>query len=801
MNNLDEAAKYLNDILGREKSHSGALSSLGWINFLEKDYQNAERLLLQALEVEESYLHLFRLGRVYKGLDQPQKSLTCFLKSAKANPQFSEVFGYLGDYYLTVDNDAARAEKCYQKALQLDTSNPVATESLSKLLISQGRIDDTELLLKNYCGYNSRNFWANRLLGFLESNRGRHQEAVQHLQHAVRVSEKDAMVWECLAENFYHIGKFSSALKALDRAEEQPNVNVESVSYLNGVIKAKLGLFSDAVYSFEETLRINPKHAPTITLLCDCFVKLSEDLREQGSKGAGEENLLKAMKVLLAALDLNVHSTALFKTMGDVFWLLYRYVPEDKFIGDSSLLQFQLVTEEMGSRILGLFSNDLKVSDLNVPLRYCFLAYTAALRFIPDADALLQASLYLDISLILLELFDNIRNDSLYFTAIKFACFGLNLSPTSGVVWNYLGVLLSKRDSIKAQHAFIRSILISESAGTWSNLGLLYLENKDPSLAQQAFMKAHLLDSEEPKGWLGRSLVAKQTGRDFASIVAHAQDVSQGTCLELNYQYLLHLCKEKDSNTNTLYAELGRLLNSLDNKAQKDYRIWNLIGVVYERIGNFDSAIYALDTSLLHSSSEEDKLAAQSNLARLYLAADKLEKSLSTSLIVNQTGRSDLLSLFVEGLAFYFIGDIQGSLSTFERAFATGSSNSQLMSQAHLCLGKIVNALGSQEGVELSKEQLFQSYTLDPNNREAMYSLLSTGLQTSDATLIQSVLQEIVQPVFEKKDLVIEDAYVLSRYALITRDPVWAKKLCEKALHLFPSNFKIWHSLAKILIK
>jgi tetratricopeptide (TPR) repeat protein len=314
-------------------------------------------------------------------------------------------------------------------------------------------------------------------------------------------------------------------------------------------------------------------------------------------------------------------------------------------------------------------------------------------------------------------------------------------------------------------------------------------------------MRSHLLDSEDSTGWLGRALVAKQTGQDFASIVAHSQDVAQGACLELNYQYLLHLSRDKDTDTIVLSTELGRLLNSLDSNALKDNVIWNLIGLVYERTGNFGNAIEALDRAIQHCANNEDKLVIQCNLARLFLAAGQLDKSLSTSSFVNETGSSDLLSLFVEGLAHYFKDDIQSSLATFERAFATASSNSQLMSQAHLCLGKIVNGLGSQEGIELSKQQLFQSYTLDPTNREAMYSLLSTGLQTSDTTLIQSVLQELIQPILEKEEIVIEDSYVLSRYALITGDTVWAKKLCQKALHMFPANYKIWHSLVKILIK
>lgn len=46
----------------------------------------------------------------------------------------------------------------------------------------------------------------------------------------------------------------------------------------------------------------------------------------------------------------------------------------------------------------------------------------------------------------------------------------------------------------------------------WTNLGLLYLHHQDLELADQAFLRAQVLDSNYPLAWLGQGLAASAHG-------------------------------------------------------------------------------------------------------------------------------------------------------------------------------------------------------------------------------------------------------------------------------------------------
>lgn len=49
---------------------------------------------------------------------------------------------------------------------------------------------------------------------------------------------------------------------------------------------------------------------------------------------------------------------------------------------------------------------------------------------------------------------------------------------------------------------------------TWTNLGLLYLHHQDLELANEAFLRAQVLDSNYPLVWLGQGLVASAHGHE-----------------------------------------------------------------------------------------------------------------------------------------------------------------------------------------------------------------------------------------------------------------------------------------------
>lgn len=59
---------------------------------------------------------------------------------------------------------------------------------------------------------------------------------------------------------------------------------------------------------------------------------------------------------------------------------------------------------------------------------------------------------------------------------------------------------------------------------TWTNLGLLYLHEKDLELANQALFRAQTLDPEYTLAWAGQALVATANGHhaDSTTLFEHA---------------------------------------------------------------------------------------------------------------------------------------------------------------------------------------------------------------------------------------------------------------------------------------
>lgn len=54
-----------------------------------------------------------------------------------------------------------------------------------------------------------------------------------------------------------------------------------------------------------------------------------------------------------------------------------------------------------------------------------------------------------------------------------------------------------------------------QNVATWTNLGLLYLHHQDLELANQAFLRAQVLDPNYPLAWLGQGLVASAHGHEL----------------------------------------------------------------------------------------------------------------------------------------------------------------------------------------------------------------------------------------------------------------------------------------------
>lgn len=66
--------------------------------------------------------------------------------------------------------------------------------------------------------------------------------------------------------------------------------------------------------------------------------------------------------------------------------------------------------------------------------------------------------------------------------------------------------------------------IYSQNPSYWTNLGLLYLHNEDPELANHALYKAQVLNPEYSLAWVGQAFVAIANGHlpEAKAVLEHA---------------------------------------------------------------------------------------------------------------------------------------------------------------------------------------------------------------------------------------------------------------------------------------
>lgn len=67
-----------------------------------------------------------------------------------------------------------------------------------------------------------------------------------------------------------------------------------------------------------------------------------------------------------------------------------------------------------------------------------------------------------------------------------------------------------------------------QSVATWANLGLLYLYHDDLELANEALLRAQILDPDYTLAWVGQAMVAAANGHEADSrrLLEHAVGLS-----------------------------------------------------------------------------------------------------------------------------------------------------------------------------------------------------------------------------------------------------------------------------------
>ncbi len=145
---VDKAVEAANTQIAKVPNNSAFYDLLGTVLFNnKKDYKGAEMALRKAAELDKKNSDaLLKLGQALRAGGSVDQAIATFQQSIKDNPGEISFYILLGELYEGQKNwDAAKG--MYQKALQIQPDNPVASNNLAYVMLQTGGNVDVALSL------------------------------------------------------------------------------------------------------------------------------------------------------------------------------------------------------------------------------------------------------------------------------------------------------------------------------------------------------------------------------------------------------------------------------------------------------------------------------------------------------------------------------------------------------------------------------------------------------------------------------------------------------------------------------
>ncbi|NXP43609.1 TTC37 protein, partial [Heliornis fulica] len=279
---MDQASKISQDLLLSHPDLAESHALEGFIHYSQKDYEQAERSFLNAIErkAETAEYHLY-LGLTYWFMSDETKkdkgkALTQFLKAAKFDIYLGSVFRYIGNYYRDVAADTSRARGCYKKAFELDETDEESGAAAVQLSMELGDMDTALSILNRVTGKAStvtgKWAWLCRGLYYLRTEQP--FQAVADFQAAIRADPKDSNCWECLGEAYFSRGSYSTALKSFRKASEL-NPGLTYSICKAATVEQIQGKYAAAIATYQQILKDKEDYVPALKGLGECYLQLA----------------------------------------------------------------------------------------------------------------------------------------------------------------------------------------------------------------------------------------------------------------------------------------------------------------------------------------------------------------------------------------------------------------------------------------------------------------------------------------------------------------------------------------------
>jgi cellulose synthase operon protein C len=231
---VDQAITSARAQIAKSPDVGGFYDLLGTALFQKKELGEADSAFRKAIELDKNNSDaLLKLGQVQAAEGSASQALATYQQSIKDHPGEIGFYVLAGELYESQKSwDQAKA--MYQKALEIQADNPVASNNLAYVLLQQGGNVDVALAMAQTARRGmpeSSN--AADTLGWAYFQKGVYQSAVQMFQESLRLNEKrgaadDPVVHYHLALAYQKLNQTSQARQQLERVLKISPNNAEA---------------------------------------------------------------------------------------------------------------------------------------------------------------------------------------------------------------------------------------------------------------------------------------------------------------------------------------------------------------------------------------------------------------------------------------------------------------------------------------------------------------------------------------------------------------------------------------------
>jgi tetratricopeptide (TPR) repeat protein len=141
----DKAIARVQEQLGKQPNNSNFHYILGSLLAEKKEFSGADGELKRAIDLDKNNVNaLLKLGQVEIALGAVDQAIATYQASAKSNPSDIRFYILTGELF-EAKRDWDKAKDMYQKALQIQADNPLASNNLAYIMLEQGGNVDVAL--------------------------------------------------------------------------------------------------------------------------------------------------------------------------------------------------------------------------------------------------------------------------------------------------------------------------------------------------------------------------------------------------------------------------------------------------------------------------------------------------------------------------------------------------------------------------------------------------------------------------------------------------------------------------------